>query len=94
MSEFCKESAQPRNWREQDSAVDFKFEISDFKSAGQRDFSARRNFNVSRSGLRPPSRARCKERQHSFVVRVQALGDVVGDGKRGAVELVAKPASL
>jgi hypothetical protein len=33
MSEFCKESARARSWREQDSALGFKFEIPDLKSA-------------------------------------------------------------
>src|SRR5208282_2750109 len=33
ISEYCSECAQPRNWREQFSAADLKFEVPDLKCA-------------------------------------------------------------
>jgi hypothetical protein len=82
MSEFCRESAQARSWREHDSACDFKFEIFErgapFEVIEHRsDFSGRAAGDV--------------EKAEQFIRRpaLEAFSDVVGDGEGSAVELVA-----
>jgi len=83
ISEFCRESAQPRSCREQLSAADFKFEIF-------RPWPAQEQREHGAYFARRATRDIDKLQKFGGRAAFETLGDVIRDGQHGAFELIAE----